>query len=824
MLENIFKTVLIMSLSGSMLCIIFLLLKPITKKMFSPVWHYYIWLFVLFIFILPVRFNMPNLTSISSELQPVNNEVIYKINEDAVFAENTDLKRIDVAYARPESAEFNKKQEVFAQSATILKYLCYVWLLGFIVFFITKFYKYKKFTLLLHKNSNLSEEKFDLPKNLILKETQALDAPLLVGFIKPVLYLTKAENVDLHYVIMHELMHNKRKDILYKWFAFFVSCLHWFNPVVYFICKKIDEDCEISCDYLVAKKLSAESKKEYMNTILTLLEKTLSPRPLTTQMASSKKLIKERFRAITTSSVKNKKMIFLSLALSVFLLLTTLFVSGVLQKKTVNLHQNRILNINTDLSIGDKNNILVCGVDNSGRADMIMIMSTDSEILRIVSVPRKSAFSINNEVKTASEIFSEENGFQKIINAIRENFMIPINYYAKIDLTSAEKIVDILGGVEVEIPFDMNYSDPYQNLEINFKKGKQILNGENALNYLRYRKGYTEGELQRDEAQLQFVQNLILQKNNAENLKKLPEIYQVISEKVQTNLSFDIAKKLIKQITDINAENILIYHLPGENVLLDDNTLVFQIDYLKSVNTVFDNMGNNFGVTSNENAEKLTGSDIKKLQADVDNGHYPWRLNPEETAKEYMKNQGFAEGEITALAGSGAKCSVTFSSNGLSHIIDLYKPAKQNDEGIWVVKMAETLIEDFVFTTEEVESAKEVVYEYYKQLAKRNREGILKTMTPWHDMPNAVFWQNEKITLKNLHYSVNDPMRLSYVKNGRGSVSGAEYQNVIVLKADIEVTYNEGEKSAWSQGEYGWNLILIRDGKNGKWLIDDMGW
>lgn len=824
MLENIFKTVLIMSLSGSMLGIIFLLLKPITKKLFSPVWHYYIWLFVLFIFILPVRFNMPNFTSLSSKLEPVNNEVIYKINDDAVFTENTDLKRIDVAYARPESAEFNKKQDVFAQSATILKYLCYVWLLGFIVFFIAKLYKYKKFTLLLHKNSNLSKEKFDLPKNLILKETQALDAPLLVGFIKPVLYLTKAENIDFHYVIMHELMHNKRKDILYKWFAFFVSCLHWFNPVVYLICKKIDEECEISCDYLVAKKLSYESKKEYMNTILTLLEKTLSLRPLTTQMASSKKLIKERFRAITALNVKNKKMIFLSFALSAFLLLTTLFISGVLQKKTVNLHQNRILNLNTDLSIGDKSNILVCGVDNSGRVDMIMIMSTDGEVLRIVSVPRKSAFSINNEVKTASEIFSEENGFQKIINAIRENFMIPINYYAKIDLTSAEKIVDILGGVEVEIPFDMNYSDPYQNLEINLKKGKQILNGENALNYLRYRKGYTEGELQRDEAQLQFVQNLILQKNNVENLKKLPEIYKVVSENVQTNLSFDIAKKLIKQITDINAENILIYHLPGENVLLDNNTLVFQIDYLKSVNTVFDNMGNNFEVMSNENAEKLTGSDIKKLQADVDNGHYPWRLNPEETAKEYMKNQGFAEGEIIALAGSGAKCSVTFSSNGLSHIIDLYKPAKQNDEGIWVVKMAETLIEDFVFTTEEVESAKEVVYEYYKQLAKRNREGILKTMTPWHDMPNAVFWQNEKITLKNLHYSVNDPMRLSYVKNGRGSVSGAEYQNVIVLKADIEVTYNEGEKSAWSQGEYNWSLILIRDGKNGKWLIDDMGW
>ena len=62
----------------------------------------------------------------------------------------------------------------------------------------------------------------------------------------------------------------------------------------------------------------------------------------------------------------------------------------------------------------------------------------------------------------------------------------------------------------------------YQNLEINLKKGKQILNGEKALNYLRYRKGYTEGELQRDEAQLQFVQNLILQKNNVENLKKIP--------------------------------------------------------------------------------------------------------------------------------------------------------------------------------------------------------------------------------------------------------------------------------------------------------------
>ena len=130
-------------------------------------------------------------------------------------------------------------------------------------------------------------------------------SPFMTGVFRPTLVLPKTELSDeqLHNILSHEMTHFKRHDILYKWFAEFVKCVHWFNPIAWYVSKQIAAECEISCDMIVTKNMSNNEKISYINTILYLLPTGKSIRlPLTTQMASSKKILKRRFIMI-----KNKK-------------------------------------------------------------------------------------------------------------------------------------------------------------------------------------------------------------------------------------------------------------------------------------------------------------------------------------------------------------------------------------------------------------------------------------------------------------------------------------------------------------------------------------
>jgi len=96
---------------------------------------------------------------------------------------------------------------------------------------------------------------------------------------------------------------------------------------------------------------------------------------------------------------------------------------------------------------------------------------------------------------------------------------IPINYYVVIDYKNVAKIVDSMGGVPMDIPFHMKYSDPYDKppLYINIQKGQQVLDGNQAVQFLRFRQGgpgysgYPEGDISRIKAQQMFMINAFKQ-------------------------------------------------------------------------------------------------------------------------------------------------------------------------------------------------------------------------------------------------------------------------------------------------------------------------
>lgn len=156
---------------------------------------------------------------------------------------------------------------------------------------------------------------------------------MLIGFFHPTLFLpqTEIDNEQMRHIITHELVHYRRHDLEYKWFAMAVCSLHWFNPLAYIISRQIDEACEISCDYAVTKNLTPSERTAYMRSILQLISSACRRRPLTTQMASDKKTLTRRFTMIKSIKKRSKALTFISILITLLLVSTTALASGLAQ-------------------------------------------------------------------------------------------------------------------------------------------------------------------------------------------------------------------------------------------------------------------------------------------------------------------------------------------------------------------------------------------------------------------------------------------------------------------------------------------------------------
>ncbi len=335
MIREICKAIFITSLAGSALAVIISLLRPITKKIFGYSWHYYIWLCVLFVMLMPVRFNVnpPSAPSITTQTVQTQHEAV---SEQPETTEN--IVQADTA-----------QKPQLLQKATVIwnriidnrmDILVYLWLIGTAVFILLNVASYFR----LHIKIRKSGEMISCPeigaytdRKINVWVWENIASPFMTGIFKPTLILPKTElsSEQFHNILRHEMTHFKRHDILYKWFAEFVKCVHWFNPVSWYVLKQIAAECEISCDMAVTKNMTNSEKMSYVSTILSLLPTGKSKQlPLTTQMASSKKILKRRFMMIKNKKRTSRLMSVISAVMAVIMLSTTVFASGILSDLT----------------------------------------------------------------------------------------------------------------------------------------------------------------------------------------------------------------------------------------------------------------------------------------------------------------------------------------------------------------------------------------------------------------------------------------------------------------------------------------------------------
>lgn len=221
-----------------------------------------------------------------------------------------------------------------------------------------------------------------------------------------------------------------------------------------------------------------------------------------------------------------------------------------------------------------KVNILVLGI-NGNLTDTIMLASfdIDKKHADIISIPRdtyfeRDGFNSPAERKVNAAFLGNPVNTAKAVSKILEG--IPINYYVIVNFSSIKEVVDIMGGVPMEIPFYMKYDDPYDTppLHIDIPEGKQILDGEKAVQVLRFRhsninsgyKSYSDADIGRIKAQQEFLVNAFKQSIGLD----LPKIIKTVYKNVVSDMKLKTMLYYGEKVIGMTEDDISTYTLPAK--------------------------------------------------------------------------------------------------------------------------------------------------------------------------------------------------------------------------------------------------------------------
>ncbi|MBR5586378.1 MAG: LCP family protein, partial [Clostridia bacterium] len=191
-------------------------------------------------------------------------------------------------------------------------------------------------------------------------------------------------------------------------------------------------------------------------------------------------------------------------------------------------------------------NVLLMGVDKDGyRTDTMMVATYNVETsqITVMQLPRDTYVKNNGrqDKKLNSAYFTGVDQLKKEVNLA---YGIKIHKYVEVNIDAFKKLIDAIGGVQMDVPINMIYDDPYQNLHIYLLKGPQVLDGEKAEQFVRFRKnndgsGYPRGDLQRLEAQQAFITATVKQIVSGDGLKNINKLIKIALENVNTDMSFN---------------------------------------------------------------------------------------------------------------------------------------------------------------------------------------------------------------------------------------------------------------------------------------------
>ena len=214
---------------------------------------------------------------------------------------------------------------------------------------------------------------------------------------------------------------------------------------------------------------------------------------------------------------------------------------------------------------------LVVGLDQvSNSTDTMMVgrIDTENHTIDVVSLPRDTLVNVSWSVKKINTLYSADintggNGIDGLLDGLKDILGFRIDCYAVVDLTAFVELVDAIGGVDYNVPVNMNYYDPTQDLYINIPAGEQHLDGEEALKVVRFRSGYASADIGRIGTQQDFLKSAASQMLTLGNIPNLPTFIDIFEEYVVTNMSASNLAFFARQFLLCKSEDINFHTLPG---------------------------------------------------------------------------------------------------------------------------------------------------------------------------------------------------------------------------------------------------------------------
>lgn len=350
------------SMVATFLIGVILLIRLLLKNNMKKSIIYYLWFIVLIKLIFPFGpesklslFNLVNVSSIEesnnliidSNTQVNNQDTIQLIPNDTINNDistdfNSPTNNI-VNDNNKQSKNFTYKEIIFYLWISVASILILRGLIAYLKLHLSikkEYLQYKNYDMDIDTSKEMKS--LSINKNIEIRVTNEINSPSLCGIIKPKILIplkvvTSVNEKEMKYIIMHELCHYKRKDILVTWITSIVKAIHWFNPIIYLGLNIMGSDCEAACDEMVLTKIGEKENINYGNTIINVLQLIHSKTsiPGTTSMITDKKRLKDRIKNIA----ENKKFGFKTMlsGISVIVILAIALLTTKLTSEKLNL-------------------------------------------------------------------------------------------------------------------------------------------------------------------------------------------------------------------------------------------------------------------------------------------------------------------------------------------------------------------------------------------------------------------------------------------------------------------------------------------------------
>lgn len=243
-------------------------------------------------------------------------------------------------------------------------------------------------------------------------------------------------------------------------------------------------------------------------------------------------------------------------------------------------------------------NIFLAATDVEGfRTDTMMVLSYDTleQKVGVVSIPRDTL--VARESGNPHLVYGP-GGLEQRIEDVSDMFGIVIDGYVKVDINGFIELVDYLGGVDVDIPLDMNYDDPYQNLHIHYTQGTHHLDGQGAMEVARYRHDNSDSpnynanqwytDIQRNAMQQQILVNLAKKVLAWDNLTKINGFVEIFNQYVETDLTLSNMLFFAQKAVDLDtATGVETATLEGNGFgLYNGYKYCYELDEQSTLDTV----------------------------------------------------------------------------------------------------------------------------------------------------------------------------------------------------------------------------------------------